>query len=186
MPPRHRASLREVGKTLAGVPQLGYRRTARRRCDVACGSKNQQRRSAALGEILLEHRAWFSEEHMKWLSRLSAPTARYAAPGVVFEVYRARDLHSNRWNGSALKEVALLCRDAYSRYGDRPRLDAYDKKSAIYLVRARYAHIEEWLSIRMVPGDGEPIGVHEPEIFSWGGKNCGCVDEEKARCPEWP
>ncbi len=113
-----------------------------------------------------------------FLGKLPPPTARYAAPGVEFDVYRAKDLFKNRWNSPALKEILLLCRGSYSRYGDRPLLDAYDTKAAIYLVRASYQQpttnnqqlVQEWLSIRMVPGDGKPIGVHEPEIFEWEGK----------------
>ena len=115
-------------------------------------------------------------------AKLPEPTARYAARGVEFDVYRAKDLYRNRWNSKVLKKIALLCRGSYSRYGKRPLLDAYDKKAAIYLVRAKYFSnirnpesgtrdpIYEWLSIRMVPGDGRPQGVHEPEIFEHNGK----------------
>ncbi len=118
------------------------------------------------------------------LSALPAPTAQYAAPGVEFDVYRAKGLHRNRWNSRALKEIVLACRNSYARYGDRPLLDEYDKKAAIYLVRARYpvanlqspaGSLQEWLSIRMVPGDGKPTGVHEPEIFEWEGKTAADV-----------
>jgi len=116
-------------------------------------------------------------------AELPPPAARYAAPGVEFDVYRAKDLHAKKWNSPALKNILLLCRKSYRRYGNRPLLDEFDKKAAVYLVRARYSkrgipcrmshvacRIEEWLSIRMVPGDGRPTGVHEPEIFERGGK----------------
>ncbi|MDE2020022.1 MAG: hypothetical protein KGJ13_06790 [Patescibacteria group bacterium] len=120
------------------------------------------------------------------LNKLPRPNAGYAARGVEFDVYRAKDLYRSHWNSGALREITLLCRKSYSRYGKRPLLDEYDKKSAIYLVRAKYSakssassHIEEWLSIRMVPGDGTPLGVHEPEIFEYHGKSADYLMRRK-------
>ncbi len=126
------------------------------------------------------------------LSKLPKPTAQYAAPGAEFDVYCVKDLSRNHWNSPALKEILLLCRGSYSRYGDRPLLDEYDTKAAIYLVRARYPasfhapfsmipcpKIEEWLSVRIVPGDGKPLGVHEPEIFEWNGKTADALMQKK-------
>lgn len=110
------------------------------------------------------------------LKKLPAPTAAYAGAGARFELYRAKDLHGH-WNGTALKRITMASRKAYARYGKRPLLDAYDKKAAIYLVRAVYranvqgAVSEEWLSVRMVPGDRSPQGVSEPEIYELAGKS---------------
>lgn len=111
----------------------------------------------------------------KMLAELPPPHATYHAPHAVFEIYRAKDLHRSKWNGPALRELVALCRLSYSRYGKRPLFDAYDGKAAIYLVRAIYSatagdHHEEWLSVRMVPGDKKPIGVAEPEIHMSNGK----------------
>jgi hypothetical protein len=109
-------------------------------------------------------------------SALPLPLVVYEGSDVHFEVYRAKDLHRRRWNNTALKHLVLAARSSYSRYGNRPLLDAYDAKAAIYLVRARY-HLKgnakeacEWLSVRMVPGDGKPVGVGEPEVFRGKGK----------------
>lgn len=72
----------------------------------------------------------------------------------------------------------LLAREAYRLYGDRPLLDPYDEKAAIYLVRATYPWptepretTREWLCIRLVPGSGQPLGVGEPEIYFAEGRS---------------
>jgi hypothetical protein len=115
---------------------------------------------------------------MKKLSTsLPLPIATYKGLGAIFKVYRAKDLHKTKWNNTALKKLVLECRGSYSRYGNRPLLDAYDTKAAIYLVRATYkakdvkSEASEWLSIRMVPGDGKLHGVGEPEIYQHKGKS---------------
>lgn len=117
------------------------------------------------------------EEIRKILLRLPNPVACYISRDGGFEIYRAKDLHNKQWNSPALKSIAILCRHSYSRYGNRPAIDVVDPKAAVYLVRATYPgdnpsdKIEEWLSVRMVPGDGEPRGVFEPEIYRFKGKS---------------
>jgi hypothetical protein len=73
---------------------------------------------------------------------------------------------------------------SYSRYGNRPLFDIYDGKAAIYIVRAiseksKLGRIEEWLSVRMVPGDKRPLGVAEPEICESGGKRVDALMKKK-------
>ncbi len=111
------------------------------------------------------------------IKNLPAPVRCYCNEGVIFEIYRAKDLLQEKWADPALEELSLIARKSYDRYGERPLLDKYDFKAAIYLVRAKYSlpevtdlPIEEWLSVRMVPGDGSFFGVGEPEIFSYGDK----------------
>lgn len=105
------------------------------------------------------------------LGNLPEPNGIYSGDHATFEVYRAKDMHDPKWNGSALKEIITASRGAYSRYGKRPLFDDYDTKAAVYAVRAKYripgknSFAEEWLSIRMVPGDRHPLGVAEPEIY---------------------
>jgi hypothetical protein len=112
----------------------------------------------------------------KLIAELPLPVGRYVSPTVCVDVYRAKDLLTRRWNDKTLKKIVLMARNSYSRYGDRPLLDSYDPKSAIYLARATYrskgvnGDIHEWLSIRMVPGNGMPQGVGEPEIYERKGK----------------
>jgi hypothetical protein len=114
----------------------------------------------------------------KYRAKLPKPVGRYQGVRAEFEVYRAKDLHRARWNGGALRALTLISRRTYRRYGNRPLLDGgYDVKAAIYLVRARYAKkqfpnsaVEEWLSIRMIPGDGRKQGLGEPELYSLSGK----------------
>jgi hypothetical protein len=110
------------------------------------------------------------------LSTLPKPIAIYRSRRVIFEVYRAKDIHDTKWNNLTLKKLVIFCRESYSRYGKRSSLDLYDRKAAIYLTRAIYTQYdgrraEEWLSLRMVPGSGKPIGVAEPEIYQFKGKS---------------
>lgn len=111
------------------------------------------------------------------LSMLPEPQAVYRAQGAVFEMYRAKDLGTPYFRDPVLKNLVVLARRAYGVYGTRASLDQYDRKAAIYLVRVLYpvskrdsARVEEWLSIRMVPGTGDPVGGGELEIFSYKGE----------------
>lgn len=108
---------------------------------------------------------------------LPKPQAVYRAQGAVFEMYRAKDLGTPYFRDPILKNLVILARRAYGVYGTRASLDQYDRKAAIYLVRVLYqtserdsARVEEWLSIRMVPGTGDPVGGGELEIFSYKGE----------------
>jgi hypothetical protein len=112
----------------------------------------------------------------KELKHFPTPNAVYTSGRVSFSVYRAKDMNRRRWNSSALKAITLLARSSYRRYGNRPPFDQYDTKSAIYLVRTSTPTVgggrdEEWLSVRMVPGDAAPVGVSEPEIYRARGKS---------------
>ncbi len=117
-------------------------------------------------------------------ARLPAPLARYATRGATFVVYRAKSPGAY-WHDPALRTLVLWARNSYARYGTRPALDRFDAKAAIYLVRVNYPSpedpkrtIDEWLSIRMVPGGGDPIGVGEPELYSYRGRRLDAVMEE--------
>jgi len=101
----------------------------------------------------------------KILTRLPRPTSTYKGSGVFFRLYRAKDALQAKWNHPELKKLVLQSRQAYNRYGHRALLDQYDAKAAIYLCRATYKNNEEWLSIRMAPGNGVPVGGGELEIY---------------------
>lgn len=100
------------------------------------------------------------------------PVSVWFGQGVKFNIYRARDMLVDKWNGD-LKKLVLFCRESFLKYGQRPLLDDFDLKAAIYLVSADYEtdgfEISEWLSIRMVPGWGYPQGVLEPELYYMNG-----------------
>jgi len=93
--------------------------------------------------------------------------------GTVFDIFRAKNLFSPDWNHPHLEALVLFARSSFGRYGARPLLDNFDAKAAIYIIRASYpdsashGRTEEWLSIRMVPGDGVPIGGGELELYSY-------------------
>lgn len=100
------------------------------------------------------------------------PVSVWFGQGVEFNVYRARDMLADTWNGD-LKKLVLSCRESFFKYGQRSPLDEFDLKAAIYLVSADYEadglEVSEWLSIRMVPGWGHPQGVFEPELYCING-----------------
>lgn len=107
------------------------------------------------------------------VSKLPEPSSVYSYDGANFAVYLARDFKG--WISEDLKDMVEMARFSYYRYGKRKLLDEYDDKSAIVLVRATYKIekekriflVSEWLSSRLVDGGGMPIGVGEPEIYSY-------------------
>lgn len=109
---------------------------------------------------------------------LPGPLAVYTSKEARFEVYKAKDILNPFWRDPTVKTLLLGARSSYSRYGNRFPLDDYDKKAAIYLVRASYTHatepsittVEEWLSVRMAPGNGDPRGGGELEMYFHQGK----------------
>jgi len=101
---------------------------------------------------------------MKKKAKSYSPVAEYTVNGILFQVYRAKQLHTPKWSSTILKSLVMRARKSYMRYGPVAEEDAYDVKSAIYLTRAVYTQmyfsdlypVEEWLSMRFVPADGLP------------------------------
>jgi len=101
---------------------------------------------------------------MKKMDKFYSPVAEYTVDGILFQVYRAKQLHTPKWSSAVLKDLVMRARKSYMRYGPVAKEDAYDVKSAIYLTRAVYTQmyssnlytVEEWLSIKFVPADGLP------------------------------
>ncbi|MDP2695692.1 MAG: hypothetical protein Q8O87_00370 [bacterium] len=118
----------------------------------------------------------------KQLRRLPKPLSQWQCGDVDIKIYRPRNLLGHDWYNEALFNILLHARNSYDVYGDRPLLDDHDYKSAIYLARVRYPFIvdgrelpcEEWLSFRLVPGIGEPLGSNELNKFFYRGRR---VDE---------
>lgn len=101
--------------------------------------------------------------------QLPEPLAIYSNTLVTFHVWRAKDQDSINWNNSRLREIVRQCRTSYYHWGKRKLFDKFDFKAAIYLVRALYQHdgkaVHEWLSVRFVPGGGNPLGNGEVELY---------------------
>ena len=117
---------------------------------------------------------------VKTLSRgLTAPALSCTARGILFSVYKAKDLHNPRWLDKNLYKILLILRRSYYKYGKRPLIDEYDGKSAIYLVRAKKGPYEEWLSFRFTPNDGKPLGGSEIEIYYSNGRLLSAIAREK-------
>lgn len=85
----------------------------------------------------------------------SVPVATVSTRLVCFEIYRAKDIGSSKWD-SDLFEVVRRARESYvPPYGNVPLLDGFDFSAAVYLVRMRSVHAEEhcweeWLSARFI------------------------------------
>lgn len=110
--------------------------------------------------------------------KLPTPDAVFVSKQARFEIYRAKDLYKKSWRHPGLHQLAAIARTSYHRYGSRSLFDKYDRKAAIYLARVQYYKkqsegkpllVNEWLSVRMVPGNGEFNGVGEPELFALNG-----------------
>jgi len=123
------------------------------------------------------------------IRQLPPPHARYCdRVGTIFEVYRVKSLGDHFWRDPLLKELLIKTRDSYRRYGVRTSLDQYDVKAAIYLVRVMYhseemaTRVEEWISVRVVPGNGNPLGAGELEIYFYEGKRMDYWVRKKLGC----
>ncbi|MEX0918745.1 MAG: hypothetical protein WDZ85_02140 [Candidatus Paceibacterota bacterium] len=102
------------------------------------------------------------------LLKLPKPLAVYSTAEAEFEIYRAKDLNNKKWLDKSLYKILALARGSYKKYGARELFDKYDDKAVIYLARARYGkETEEWLSVRMVPGDGLFTGIGEIELYKY-------------------
>lgn len=92
------------------------------------------------------------------------PIAQYSLEGALIQIYRAKSLHSSEWKSPQLKQYLMHARQSYLRYGHVPLIDDFDAKSEVYITRATYSikddhlsySVEEWLSMRFVPSDGNP------------------------------
>lgn len=109
------------------------------------------------------------------IKNLPEPNLKIEYGNASLEIYEAKTLYNQKWNNLVLKRITEKARKSYYKYGGaRELLDKYDKKAAIYLCRAVYFHnskqIEEWLSVRMVPGDGYFSGVGEIELYNDNGQ----------------
>jgi hypothetical protein len=118
---------------------------------------------------------------------LPEPVAVYTIENTLFEIFRAKDLDKKNWSDRNLEKLVKSARLSYLRYGDRPLLDPYDSKSAIYITKASYQRngkkIEEWMSGRVTPGSGNPVGVNEPELYEFQGKKLDFWISRKLHVP---
>lgn len=97
---------------------------------------------------------------------------------VFFSVYKAKNLNDNKWNSAVLKKLVMLARQSYLRYGAVPLIDDFDNKSAVYLCRVNYSYqykkrsilLEEWLSVRFVPGS-EQGSMDDLNQHLYGGRS---------------
>jgi len=116
-----------------------------------------------------------SDENIRQLTKqLPEPISTCIIGEALFDLYKAKDLYSEDWNDPALYEFLLEARKSYYVYDTgRPIFDEYEPKSAVYLVRAIYPlsvsgtdHlVEEWLSYRFIPYEGNPLGAGEMDLF---------------------
>lgn len=100
-----------------------------------------------------------------FLVKLPEPSYVYKKDDVVFSVYKVKDYFNEKWLDEKLKRLVFKLRGTFLRYGNVPLFDEYDRKSAVYLVKAsssidtsdgKKIICDEWISVRFVPSDGEP------------------------------
>ncbi len=120
------------------------------------------------------------------IKELPPPIASWKVKKVVFEVYKIKGLLSSRWPNEVLRRLLIDARGSYYIYGDRPPLDDYDDKAAIYFVRSSeslgatcYPKREEWISVRLVSPHGDPVGCGEIEMFMACGRPIGYLISKK-------
>jgi len=108
-----------------------------------------------------------------------------------FSVYRAKDFHASTWEHDGLRELVGEARRSYLRYGAVPFWDQYDDKAAVYLARVRYPGprvsdriVEEWLSLRFVPGDGVPHGTLDFDDCVCDGRPLATLVQERLYCAD--
>lgn len=81
--------------------------------------------------------------------------------GVKFDIYLAKKFNTDQWQDESLRSLVLKCRESFYRYGKVALEDGYDNKSLICIVGASYLVeerlVKEWLTIRLVPAQGEPM-----------------------------
>src|SRR3989339_40632 len=94
---------------------------------------------------------------------LSLPVAdeSYDWQGVKFDIYLAKKFYSEQWENEPLRALVLKCRESFHRYGKVAVEDGYDNKSLVSIVGVSYLVderlVKEWLTIRLVPAQGEPV-----------------------------
>lgn len=106
-----------------------------------------------------------TEELSALFRDIPQPDETWNISGNRFELYRVKRLADPAWPNDALRALLIDARGSYYIYGDRPPLDAYDEKAAIYFARAMYGTTVEWLSVRLVPPEGDPYGAGELDRF---------------------
>ncbi len=126
---------------------------------------------------------------LRALSReLPRPGAVYTHGQATIEVFKAKELYHPAWKNPALFRLVIDARGSYERYGDYPPLDAYDRKSAIYLARVRFTApgirqkavaMEEWLAMRFIPWRGTPYGFDDLKLCAYKGKTADAWFQKK-------
>jgi hypothetical protein len=95
---------------------------------------------------------------------LPAPASSARLGRARFFIYRVKREDERHVPNARLHALLTEARKTYERYGDVPKIDEYDKKSAIYIGKAVYPVRvgsrqmlnEEWLSLRFIPAGGSP------------------------------
>lgn len=120
------------------------------------------------------------------VQNLPPPISIWGNGKETYRVYLIKPPHNPKWIDDTLYELLLSMRGSYYIYGDRPPLDEFDAKSAIYAVQVDYPYrqesdspiIEEWLSIRLVPSTNLPLGATELDFFRYRGVRIADIVQE--------
>lgn len=110
---------------------------------------------------------------------LGKPLSSWKAGDAILKIYRGKDLYVAQWPDMIIKNLIFAAREISNLPYGRPLTDKYDAKSAVYigsatyplLIGGEYFFLEEWLSVRLVPGNGDPRGMGELEMYTCHGEN---------------
>src|SRR3989344_1953175 len=122
-------------------------------------------------------------EIYKLAAQLPEPVSVFAVDLAMFEIFEAKKMWEEGWLSDALHRLVLVARRSYRKYGDVPITDAYDDKAAVFLCRATYPFVfpglakpipvAEWLSVRFIPSDGEPVSTEDLDQYRYQNKSVG-------------
>lgn len=118
---------------------------------------------------------------------LTTPLSSWKFGDVIVKIYRPKNLYEAKWVDEVAKELVFAARRFSNLLYGRPLTDKYDPQSAIYagsatyplLIGREYFFLKEWLSVRLVPGNGNPRGTGELEIYTCRGENVADVVRRK-------
>ncbi|HEX9721879.1 MAG TPA: hypothetical protein VGA53_01300 [Candidatus Paceibacterota bacterium] len=122
----------------------------------------------------------------KLITSTAEPVSVYKAGTATIEIYKAKNAGTASWENSELFRLVARARESYYQYTKEPPLfDEYEDKSAVYITKAVYpiedhqCHVEEWVSVRFIPGQGSPLGFQDLTMYEYEGKRIDVLAREK-------
>lgn len=127
------------------------------------------------------------EKFRKLSQNVGRPLSSWKVDDAVIKIYRGKDLYEVGWPSEILRNLIFTAREMSNLPYGRPIKDKNDDKSAIYicsatypsLIGGEYLFVEEWLSLRLTPGNGYPRGTGDLEIYTYRGESVENIVKNK-------